>query len=147
MEYKQIDEKTIIFENGEIYVKKEPHDAHGYKATYLHGKKHLVHRLVAKFFISNPNQYEEVNHKDRNKSNNHIDNLEWVTHQQNIQHYHDDNRNKILNFRECDLLIDGEVHKTFGSVKEACRYAQSIGYAPSQLEKKRVCRNATLIVK
>lgn len=46
-------------------------------------KGELVHRLVALHFIDNPNGKPEVNHKDRNKVNNHVDNLEWVTHGEN----------------------------------------------------------------
>lgn len=40
-------------------------------------KRHKVHRLVAKAFIPNPNNFPEVNHKDENKINNNINNLEW----------------------------------------------------------------------
>ena len=43
-------------------------------------KAHLVHRLVAKAFIPNPNQLCEVNHKDEDKANNTVDNLEWCSH-------------------------------------------------------------------
>lgn len=45
-----------------------------------------VHRLVAKAFIGEIPEGQEVNHKDGNKSNNHVSNLEYVTHQENIAH-------------------------------------------------------------
>jgi len=45
-----------------------------------------IHRLVALHFINNHENKEEVNHKDWNKENNHIDNLEWVTRSENMQH-------------------------------------------------------------
>ena len=45
-----------------------------------------VHRLVALLFVPNPNDYEEVNHKDYNRANPRYDNLEWVTHEQNVKY-------------------------------------------------------------
>ena len=49
-------------------------------------KNYRVHRLVAEKFIPNPNNLPQVNHKDGNKQNNEIDNLEWCDSSYNVQH-------------------------------------------------------------
>lgn len=61
----------------------------GYLACHLRtgGSEYpLIHRLVAKFFIKNPEDKPTVNHKDTDKTNNCVSNLEWSTHSEQMQH-------------------------------------------------------------
>ena len=53
-------------------------------------KSIFIHVLVAKHFIPNPNNYSQVNHIDGNKTNNKVDNLEWVSNKQNVLHSYRD---------------------------------------------------------
>lgn len=65
-------------------------DRKGYQRVMLHlnGKQKLwsVHRLVAITYIPNPNNFPEVNHKDENKLNNSINNLEWCDRKYNLNY-------------------------------------------------------------
>ena len=84
-------------ENGEIYsikkkkILKGSITNKGYKRVLLtkeNGKtvQIRVHRLIAQTFLPNPENKPEVNHKDGNKTNNAVSNLEWVTTKENVQH-------------------------------------------------------------
>lgn len=60
-----------------------------YQVRVTHERKKswfIVHRTVAKFFIPNPNNLPQVNHKDGNKLNNHYSNLEWCNNSHNQLH-------------------------------------------------------------
>ena len=58
----------------------------GYYTVSINGNNEYVHRLVAKAFIDNPNNLNEINHKDEDKSNNRADNLEWCTKSYNVSY-------------------------------------------------------------
>lgn len=45
-----------------------------------------VHRIIASLFIPNPNNFTDVNHKDSNPKNNNINNLEWLSHKDNLEY-------------------------------------------------------------
>lgn len=61
-------------------------DPKGYLRIDIPGSTVKVHRMVAKHFIPNPFNLPQVNHKNTIKTDNRVDNLEWVTGLQNAQH-------------------------------------------------------------
>ena len=88
-------------------------DNGGYNRIALRDKnnvtqKHLVHRLVAMAFIDNPNNLKEVNHKDKNKRNNTVENLEWVTGSENVRHYIDNTPERMRYLRKSMSSIGKE---------------------------------------
>ncbi len=71
-------------------IKKQSLNKYGYPVTMLYrnnkSKQYKIHRLMAIAFIPNPDRKLQVNHKDGNRSNNLLSNLEWVTHSENVRH-------------------------------------------------------------
>ena len=72
-------------------------------------KELTVHRLVALAFIQNPKGYRDVNHKDGNKSNNVLENLEWVSHSENIKHSYEVLKQK-RNSKPVRCIDTGEIY-------------------------------------
>lgn len=107
-----------------------------YQMLYKNGKQKLwrLHRLVAQTFIPNPNNYPQINHKDGNKQNNCVENLEWCTQEQNMLHAFRTGlqkpsekqrqaitqTNKLKQKRVC-LIKNGEVIGVYSGMAEASR--------------------------
>lgn len=123
------------------------HDnGHGYKVVSLYKNNRVqtvyVHRLVAAAFIPNFANYEQVNHKDENKSNNRVGNLEWCTPKYNSNYGTARIRNSALtrnhpNTSRPVLQFDmnGKFIKEWPSLREPqrCKIASSSSIS-------RVCR-------
>lgn len=82
-------------------------------------KKYGVHRLVADAFLDNPNNYPQVNHKDENKQNNNVDNLEWATAQYNINYgTHGERAGKTRSKPVIQYDLQGNFIKSWNSATE-----------------------------
>ena len=88
-------------------------------------KQYKIHRLVADAFIPNPNGYKEINHKDENKGNNCVDNLEWCTRSYNINYGTGIAKRKqgvIKGVAAYDVF--GNIIEEFNSIVEASAFAK-----------------------
>lgn len=108
-------------------------DRYGYYELHLSLKNiriHFkIHILIAKTFISNPKNKPQVNHKDGNKLNNKISNLEWNTNSENILHAFKNGLMKNNNFInnpariKCKQFnLDGSFIKEWNSLTEAANF-------------------------
>ena len=88
----------------------------------LNGRQRTVylHQLVAQAFIENPNKYNEINHKDENKYNNKMENLEWCEHIYNCRY---GTRNQRAKIKKQIPVKCVEANLNFSSIKEAAEWA------------------------
>ena len=81
-------------------------------------KKYLIHRLIAKAFIPNLKNKPQINHKDGNRWNNHLHNLEWSTNSENTKHSHD--------YLDREYTAYGENHSNSKTVSQYDKYGNLI---------------------
>lgn len=94
-------------------------------------KTYYVHRLVATAFLGHPNEKQDVNHKDENKLNNNVNNLEWCSRLYNINYGTRTTRQIKTQSIPVAMLNDkGEIVKIFPSLSST----KSEGYNPSNIK-------------
>lgn len=123
-------------------------DSSGYPQVnlYKNGKRKMfqVHRLECEAFIPNPDNLSQVNHKDENKENNRVENLEWCTAGYNVNYgtrnkrIADKNRNGKLSIPVLQYSLNGEFIREFPSTMQAQR---DLGFDNSNISK---CCNGKL---
>lgn len=86
-------------------------------------RNYLVHRLVAETFIPNPNNYKEVNHKDFDRLNCSVENLEWCSRKYNLEYSINAGRikNGFVKKKIKQLDNDGKLIKIWDSCQDASR--------------------------
>lgn len=127
-------ERYLIDKDGVIYDTKHNNkiicqwiDTVGYYQCILRNKDNKkchkrVHRLVATTFIPNPLDLPQVNHKDRNKLNNNVKNLEWCNNSDNTQHGYDNGLYKYKSRSHAIKVYDKDHKylKTYKSIRSMC---------------------------
>ncbi len=114
----------------------KPTDDNGYESVILNNKYKRIHGLVAEAFIENtdPIKYNMINHKDANRKNNHVSNLEWTDAEGNSIHAAQNNLNKlhkqIINYDDnCNILkiytnctkAGNDLNVNIASINKCCK--------------------------
>ena len=108
--------------NGNIYSLKsnkvlKPILSNGYLKVMFGRRMYRIHRLVAIAYIPNPHNYPCINHKNGDKTDNRVENLEWCDYTMNLIHAYRQGLNK--NERPVERLLNGDVVQRYRSATEA----------------------------
>ena len=102
-----VSKKYYVKRDGKVYRIKDDTefipsiDKDGYYNLRIKGRKSkLLHRLIAELFIPNPDNLPYIDHINRIKTDNRVENLRWVTHRENMNNRSDSNP---VGLRKCDM--------------------------------------------
>ena len=117
----------IITQEGKIYSKSSKkylstRENSGYEYVKLYnnskkGKDFSIHYLVGKVYIPNPENYPMLNHKNFDKKDNRIENLEWISYSENMKHFGQKNGISVNK-----LDINNNIIQTYNTIKDASEY-------------------------
>lgn len=112
----------------------------GYYLVNLKGNALLLHRVIANTFLENPNNFKTINHKDGNKANNSVDNLEWCSYSDNLKHAYKNKlkiatsnhlKKKIIQYDKnynfikiwgCSKDIERELKISHSNISKCCKH-------------------------
>jgi hypothetical protein len=127
-------ERYIVYENGAVYsIKKKIFLKHsnsfsGYFTVSINSKNKCLHRVLAECFLPKIDGKNCVNHKDGNKKNNELSNLEWCNPQENSRHawdnglkYYHENTRKANSIAHSRLVINLQTGIYYQSAREAAK--------------------------
>lgn len=135
-------------EKNEGLMKISVHKGTGYRLVFFsknnHNIAHRVARLVARAFIKNPENKPQVNHKDFNRQNDCVENLEWVTASENLLHAHTKKSRKKPDHQGSKHPYAKLTEKDVREIRKAKKY---YGYLFDLSEKYGIARNYICMIR